>query len=290
MPYCTGLYIAVPAYNKIWTSEVGISIANTRCLLQSQGIKTILQSMGCADIANLRNLFLSHWYHFHPETSHMVMIDADMHFSEGMIWDMLCFGKPLTGAIYCKREEGNNAVGHFINDHPSTSDIDMGHMRVQRVGAGVLLIQRAAIDEMIQKIPTVQTDGMMSPVSGIVKQMMLPSFVRAFAPMHREDGSELSEDLSFCQRWLDCGGEIWANVHHPIGHIGGKEYGFCLEAMLKSKEEAEIKVRQATHKWPLDEFNSYVDGLPEYTHQKTLDWMGLANATPDELVQNGAAA
>src|SRR5690606_22299319 len=77
MPYCTGVYIAIPAYNKIWTSEVGISASNTRCLLQSQGIKTVLQSMGCADIANLRNLFLSHWYHFHPELSHMLMLDSD---------------------------------------------------------------------------------------------------------------------------------------------------------------------------------------------------------------------
>ncbi len=288
-PYCTGLYIAIPAYNKIWTAELGISASNSRCLLQSEGFLTILQSMGCADIANLRSLFLSHWYHFHPELSHMLMLDADMHFSEFMIWDMLCFGKPITGAIYCKREEGNNAVGHFLNDHPSTADINMGHLRVTRVGAGVLLIKRTAIDEMIAKLPSISTDGMMSPVSGIVKQMMLPSFIRAFHPICREDGSELSEDLSFCQRWLDCGGEIWANVHYPIGHVCAKEYGFCLEQMLPATEAQEAhKAEQEKMFASLPSTKSVLDD-GEYT----ADSIAIANATPAELVnhaQNGAAA
>ena len=31
----------------------------------------------------------------------------------------------------------------------------------------------------------------------------------------------LSEDLSFCDRWINqCGGEVWAKVDRKIGHIG----------------------------------------------------------------------
>jgi hypothetical protein len=38
------------------------------------------------------------------------------------------------------------------------------------------------------------------------------------------DGEEFSEDLSFCHRWNQCGGDIWANITYPISHVGLYEY------------------------------------------------------------------
>jgi hypothetical protein len=40
-----------------------------------------------------------------------------------------------------------------------------------------------------------------------------------------EDGHRLSEDYSFCKKWIDCGGEIWANVDEFVEHIGMYTYG-----------------------------------------------------------------
>ena len=37
-------------------------------------------------------------------------------------------------------------------------------------------------------------------------------------------GARLSEDYSFCHRWRQCGGEVWANISHPITHVGLHRY------------------------------------------------------------------
>ena len=34
----------------------------------------------------------------------------------------------------------------------------------------------------------------------------------------------LSEDFSFCQRWRQCGGEVWASATHTIQHIGNHAF------------------------------------------------------------------
>jgi hypothetical protein len=39
------------------------------------------------------------------------------------------------------------------------------------------------------------------------------------------DGGALSEDLSFCKRWVaGCGGEIWADTESTISHHGSWTY------------------------------------------------------------------
>jgi len=49
--------------------------------------------------------------------------------------------------------------------------------------------------------------------------MPLTRLLRLFDPI-LEDNKRLSEDISFCQRWTECGGETWANVMHKIDHVG----------------------------------------------------------------------
>jgi hypothetical protein len=43
--------------------------------------------------------------------------------------------------------------------------------------------------------------------------------IRAFDPLF-VDKTRLSEDFSFCHRWRQCGGQIWANTAHQITHAG----------------------------------------------------------------------
>jgi len=33
-------------------------------------------------------------------------------------------------------------------------------------------------------------------------------------------GTYLSEDFSFCRRWTDIGGEIWADLESRLDHVG----------------------------------------------------------------------
>lgn len=51
--------------------------------------------------------------------------------------------------------------------------------------------------------------------------------VTPFNKIELED-RELSEDLSFCYRWTkQCGGRLYANIHHPIAHMSSMELTTC---------------------------------------------------------------
>jgi hypothetical protein len=41
-----------------------------------------------------------------------------------------------------------------------------------------------------------------------------------FECMIAEDGTYLSEDFAFCKRWIDIGGEIWADLKSKLNHVG----------------------------------------------------------------------
>jgi hypothetical protein len=41
-----------------------------------------------------------------------------------------------------------------------------------------------------------------------------------FDPIIDESGVYLSEDFSFCRRWTDIGGEIWADLQSNLSHVG----------------------------------------------------------------------
>jgi len=236
MPHVTGISIAVPAYNRNMTADTAQSLFWAGQLLMTEGIPVNFKCMGCANIEDLRNLLLTKWYYQTPELSHLLMVDADMHFSPNMIWDMVCFDKPVTGCLYAKRQDPISVVGKCFNDTDTIENTERGHLKVEGVGGGVLLIKRTVIDKMIQKFPDLIDKATMSPVAGMVKQFGLPHLLRPFKEQEFPDGGRLSEDLSFCWRWGQCGGEIWANVKHPVGHIGPFEWTIRYEEYLEGKK------------------------------------------------------
>ena len=56
-----------------------------------------------------------------------LMVDADMHFSPYMIWDMICFDQDVTGALYSRREFPVSAVGKTFNDTDTIDQPALAH-------------------------------------------------------------------------------------------------------------------------------------------------------------------
>ena len=96
-----------------------------------------------------------------------------------------------------------------------------GFIEVDGVGAGVLLIQRSAIEQMLKKMPNLSDKG--APKTSPLARG-LDRLIRAFDPITTDVG-RLSEDFSFCHRWrVECGGEIWASTNRKITHVGLHHY------------------------------------------------------------------
>lgn len=226
-----GILICIPAYGQTMTAQTAETLYSVGQWLTKQGIPNQLSWFSAADIVEVRNLFLTVWYDGHPEFSHMLFIDADMGFHPMLVRDMIKFDKPLIGALYAKRQMPASVVGSLPEGH-SIKDVKHGFMRATDLGAGVMLISRAVVDLLIARMPEL-CDTLPSVLTHATP-FKLHRLIRAFDPI--KDGTRrLSEDVSFCHRYIECGGEIWANVDHKISHVGPFDYAIRYAGVLENK-------------------------------------------------------
>lgn len=231
--------ICVPAYGGTMTANTAQSLFNLCQFLTHKGVPNTMCWLSAADIAEVRNIVLTKWYDGHPEFSHLLFVDADMEFPVGLIKDMMDFTGHVMGCIYSRRQFPNTAVGRMLRKDDKLADIEKGFLKVAGVGAGVMLISRYAIAMMLKSMPEIiDTEITGHPGNETLNNTEAKRLIRAFDPFFDERGVKLSEDLAFCQRWRTCGGDVWANVNHYIGHIG--TFNYCIRyADSMAKWEAE---------------------------------------------------
>ncbi len=93
-----------------------------------------------------------------------------------------------------------------------------GFIRVRYAGTGFLMIRRAAIEKMCAHYPALRfrrEHSISDPLADSPHRFAL--FECLIEP---ETGVYLSEDFSFCKRWTDIGGEIWADAESRLSHVG----------------------------------------------------------------------
>jgi hypothetical protein len=210
--------IATPEYGHTYVSEYVRSLYLLTRNLEQAKIHSEFSWISYNDIVEVRNFLISNFYFRQKDCSHILFIDADMGFPPQVVREMLDFDKPLVGVAATKREYNPS-----IKDKPvlaSNYDLNQqkgGFVRVDQCGAGVMLISRECIDSMIKKLPDIVDTVYFKKMPF---QHLFSSFLRPFDKV-ATDTAILSDDLSFCHRWVEgCGGEIWINVKHRIDHVG----------------------------------------------------------------------
>lgn len=199
--------------------------------LMRKGIGGSVSTYSWPDIAELRNMVLSVWYDVMKSSSHILFVDDDMGFSPQLILDMLEFDEPVVGAIYPMRTTPRKWVGSGIE----SPEYRQGFINVEGVGAGVLLIRRDAITRMIEHFPDLIGDYM------VLEDMKAAGGYRTlqFFDQIRTDKGKVSEDISFCRRWRQTGGDVWAATSHAIQHVGPWIFSGCFAK--ERDEEAKLK-------------------------------------------------
>lgn len=228
-----GVLICVPAYGQTVNAQTMEAVYSTCQLLTKRGIPNRLSWFSAADIEDVRNLFTTIWYDFHPQFSHMLFVDADMGFPPALIEDMLHFDKPLMGTIYARRSMEVSIVGTLPEGH-GMKDVVKGFMRSNGLGTGVMMISREVIKTLLEKMPELN-EGVPNVLAHSVP-FEIKRIIGAFNK-YREPTLKLSEDMSFCYRYIQCGGEIWANVAHRISHIGPFDYGLRYQGLMERREQ-----------------------------------------------------
>ncbi len=229
------VYIFIPAFGNMLTAATFSTSHNLRNHLQAKGIGGSISVYSYPDIAELRSIALTRWYDTTDE-DYLLFIDADMGFPPALVTDMLMLDEPLVGAIYPKRGLPINWVGSCA----ATSAERRGDfIQVDGIGMGVTLIRRDVVDVMLEQMPDlVDTRLELHPAGIALKEAGATRIIRAFEKVDIPEAGPLSEDLSFCWRWKQCGGRIWASIGHPITHVGQHEYTGCYLDVAPMQEVA----------------------------------------------------
>lgn len=227
------VFIAMPAFGRINSTETTMSLMSLPPALASRGISYCFSTQSYPDIDELRNMMLTLWFDRLPQCTHMLMVDADMGFEPELVLDMFAFDKPLVGCLYPKKTNPIDFVGRGASGHPR---LDRGFMEVEGVGFGVTLIRRDCLEAMLAQGAALSDDRIATHAAGpLLKDWGVTRLIRAFDKIEVPTG-RLSEDLSFCRRHRDCGGTVWAAAHHRITHVG--PYGFSGRFLDRLKPKA----------------------------------------------------
>ena len=238
------IFIFVPAFGQIISATTFLTTHGIRQLLAQKGIGGGISTLSFPDIAELRSMATTVWYDTMPDASHLLFIDADMGFPPELITDMIMFDEPLVGTVYPQRKLPLSWAGSGTGT--ATTERRGDFMLVEGVGMGCTLIRRDVIAKMIEKFPElIDTRLQLHPAGETMRQMGTNRLLRFFEKLDLPERGLISEDLSFCLRWQQCGGQTWAAIGHKMSHVGPFDYSGryldVVEAMANAPSMEAVK-------------------------------------------------
>jgi hypothetical protein len=178
----------------------------------------------------------------------LLMLDADQAINAATLERMIDLNKPLVGCMYPTRRfdwtrvdpnarmaprelvyRATPFVGHLQTDQDGNLHVFEGFARADHVGTGILLLRREVFERLIGAFPELKHRGFGKDAYPQYSNGPRWGF---FNPLENEEGVPLSEDISFCRRWITSGGEIWADIGSTTVHVGREPFsGSFLEKL-----------------------------------------------------------
>lgn len=256
------LLIFVPAFGQMITATTFLTTHALQQHLASKGIQGGISTLSFPDIAELRAMAMTIWYDTMPDSTHLLFIDADMGFPPEMVSDMILFNEGVVGTIYPQRKLPLSWAGSGTG---ATSAERRGNfMEVEGIGMGCTLIRRDVVTLMLEKMPhIIDTRLAMHPAGDTIRGAGSNRIIRAFEKLDLPERGIVSEDLSFCIRYRECGGRVWGGIGYRISHVGPFDYQ---GRYLDSVEAAEKAALEAAKIAP-----ATITPLPQATVTATME-------------------
>jgi hypothetical protein len=176
----------------------------------------IAEDIGNSDIAGSRGALFGVFARSECDT--LVFIDDDVFWEPGALIQLIDYPVDVVGGIYPKKQDPLAWPFKIEEKTEYPVDPETGLLEVLGLPGGFMKISKNCAQKMIKAYPR-QTLRSTSEHT---------QFWPLFDPYEMPDGNRLSEDFSFCQRWIDIGGKVWTNLEFELGHIGYKTYkGSC---------------------------------------------------------------
>jgi len=229
------LAIGTPCFGGQVTSQFTASLLKLQraCDRRGIGLSVLLQG-GDALITRARQNIVAHFLG-NPVASHLLFVDADIGFEPEAAFRLIEFGADMAAGVYPTkkidwpkvkaiaaqgREPIDAAALSYVIEflEPGRIGVKDGFARVRYAGTGFLMIRRPVLERMQAHYPELRytrEHQALDPLKDSPHRYALFDCL-----IDRATGTYLSEDFSFCRRWTEMGGEIWADLTSKLSHTG----------------------------------------------------------------------
>ena len=144
------------------------------------------------------------------DATHLMFVDADIQFRAEDIVRLIAHDKDIVGGIYPQKTLPPKMVVNTLKDGKREGDL----VEVGTLGTGFMLIKRTVFEQMIAEGAQKYTDSI--GLSSVENDHQYDFFNCTIDTQ----GRYLTEDWSFCRRWRELGGQIWADTKVALAHVG----------------------------------------------------------------------
>jgi len=138
-----------------------------------------------------------------------MFVDADIMWFPQQVLKLLSADKDVVGGIYPQKTIPPKMVVNTIDNGGKEGDL----LEVGTIGTGFLLIKRTVFEQMIEMGAKKYTDDIGLDEFNDYQYDFFNCTIDS-------EGRYLTEDWSFCRRWRQLGGKIWADTSIELGHVG----------------------------------------------------------------------
>ena len=144
------------------------------------------------------------------DCTHLMFVDADIQFKPQDIVKLINHDKDIVGGVYPQKTLPPKMVVNTLNNGEQQGDL----IEVGTLGTGFMLIKRSVFEKMIEAGATPYVDAIgLSPKENANQYDFFQCTIDS-------NGRYLTEDWSFCRRWRQLGGKIWADKTIGLTHVG----------------------------------------------------------------------
>jgi hypothetical protein len=239
------LFIATPMYGGMAHGLYMKACLDLQNIMSKYGVETKFSFLFNESlITRARNYLVDEF--LRSECTHMLFIDADIHFNAQDVVALLALDKDVIGGPYPKKTINWKNVAEAARKHPDlpTKELEklVGEyvfnvvkgtqnfsvtepLEVMEIGTGYMLIKRDVFDKMKEAYPTIRYRPDHVGQANFDGSRYIHAYfdtVIDYKDSIVGGGSDryLSEDYMFCQMWRKIGGEIYLCPWMRTQHIG----------------------------------------------------------------------
>ena len=228
------LVVGTPCYGRQVTDLYAGSLLKLQMACFQRDVRLVVRMMGSdALITRARQNIVADFLST-EEATHLLFIDADIGFEPEQVFRLMEFNVDVSAAIYpIKRIDWNkmqacveakrtplesSSLSYMIEFAGDRIQVVNGFAKVEYAGTGFLMIKRKVLIDMVEHYPELKYGHDHKHEDKLGGNKWRSALFNCM--IDKESGVYLSEDFSFCKRWTDMGGEIWADLESRLTHVG----------------------------------------------------------------------